>query len=205
MKFSFFRSLLLLVCINLSGCGFCLFGWCFVDEMEVKERTYDLENNSYTIVGDVDGEYTSHTFTLGKEQTIEELSFGIWDADTFRKYTAIKKIHILKDAALQTYREKYLIPGVGCPASFMNQNLQSLLLLPVSSAVGEELEAYDIPFDGRGTEFKLTGHYLKPRESYFLQGDKKWTLDLEDYESVVSNVGSARHKLHYFLVTSIQR
>ncbi len=188
---------------RLSSFSFCFFDLSSWDGLEVKEQTYDPVNKTYVVTGNLDGEFKFHAFRLGEKQSIEKLSFGIDDATTFRKYTAVKRIHILAESAIATYYEKYVIPGIGCPASFMNENLQNLLLLPVSKDIAAKLEKYDIPFDGRGTKFKLTGHYLTHDNSYFIKKGKKWTLDIEEYESVMSNVGSAQRKVNYFLVTSI--
>ncbi|MES2674488.1 MAG: hypothetical protein V4660_09615 [Pseudomonadota bacterium] len=183
--------------------NFCFFDLCSWEGLEVKERTYDPVHKTYVVTGNMGGEFNYHAFKLGEQQSIEKLSFGISDASTLRKYSAIKKVHILNESAIATYYEKYVIPGVGCPASFMNENLQNLMLLPVAQDIAEKLEQYDIPFDGKGTKFKLTGHYMTHDNSYFFKDEKKWTLDIEDYESVMSNLGSAQRKIHYFLVTSI--
>jgi hypothetical protein len=198
------KALVIVLSLSLYGCdSFCIGGTCFMDEPVLKERVYDEDKKYFHIELDRDGEFNSHTFRLGKLETIEQLSFGVHDAHLFRKYTAVKKIHILSNAALNTYRKQYLIPGIGCPASFMNQNLQSMLLIPANEAVAKQLEVYDIPFDGRGTAFKLTGHTMAHDSSYFIDNGKTFTLDLESYESVMSNVGSAQHPLHYFLVTDV--
>ena len=204
LQFHLYKALLVLLTLSLYGCdSFCIGGACFTDEAILKERRYEPDKNQFHLEVDRDGEFNSHTFTLGKLQTIEQLSFGVHEANLCRKYTAVKKIHILSDSALTTYRNQYLIPGKGCPASFMNQNLQSLLLIPANEEVAKQLDSYDIPFDGRGTSFKLAGHYMTHKESYFIDDGKTFTLTLEKHESVMSNVGSARHPLHYFLVTEV--
>jgi hypothetical protein len=206
MKYRLFALFIIcLVSLRMSGCrSFCVLGFCSTDGLEVNQQNYDPINKTYLVAGNLNGQYTSYSFKLGDKQSIEKLSFGIEDATTFKQYTAIKKIHILDDSAIAAYYEKYVIPKVGCPASFMNQNLQNLLLLPVSKGIAKQLEQYDIPFDGKGTRFKLTGHYLTPDSAYFLKSNgEKWTLGLIEYEDVFSNIGSAQRKVHYFLVTAI--
>jgi hypothetical protein len=204
MKFHALRMLFIIFLLGLSGCdNFCIGGACTGNAPIIKERVYEPAAQRFYIEVDRDGEFNAHTFKLGELKTVEHLSFGVHDALLLRKYTAVKKIHILSDSALNTYREQYLIPGKDCPASFMNQHLQSLLLIPANEAVAKELETYDIPFDGRGTSFKLTGHTMIHDNSYFIRKGKTFTLDIAKHESVMSNVGSARHPLHYFLVTEI--
>lgn len=191
----------------LSSCGgsFCIGGFCFVDEMKVEQRDYDPINNRYTIKGDVDGESTTHSFRMGDITRIDDLSFGVEDGAIYRDVTAIKSVSVLQPEAVQTYYNNYVIPGKSCPAWFMNKNLERMLLMPASDSVKAQLEDFDLPFDGKGTQFQLTGHPLEPHQSSFTTKDGKfYTLDLERYEQVHSNVGSARRKLRYFLVTSLE-
>jgi len=190
--------------VSISGCDNFCFGdnaVCFMDDIEIKERIYQPETNTFTVTLDAEGEFNSHQFTLGELQTIDELSFGISDASVLRKYAAIKKVHTLNATALKTYQQEYVIPGKDCPVSFMHQNLQSMLLIPANDEVAKQLEFFDILFDGKGTPFKLSGHYMKHKHSYFIDGGKTFTLDLPTYESAMSNFGSARHTFIYFLVT----
>jgi hypothetical protein len=204
MKLLTYRMLIIFLLLGLYGCdSFCIGGACFGSTPTIKERVYEPTAQRFYIEMDLDGEFNAHTFKLGKLTTVEHLSFGVHDAFVHRKYSAVKKIHILSDSALNTYRQKYLIPGIECPASFMNQHLQSLLLIPANEAVAKQLETYDVPFDGRGTAFKLTGHAMTHDNSYFIDKGKKFMLNIAKHESVMSNVGSARHPLHYFLVTEI--
>ena len=190
----------------MSGCDNFCFGdtpLCFRDEIKIKERLYEPESDTFTINLEADGEFNSHQFSLKPLQTIDELSFGVYDAAVLRQYTAIKKVHILSAAAFNTYQQQYVIPGKNCPVSFMHQNLQSLLLIPANDAVALQLETYDIPFDGHGTPFKLQGHYMQQKHSYFIDDGQTITQTLPAYESAMSNFGSARHTLHYFLVTEV--
>lgn len=196
----------LTILINLSGCDNFCFGdnaVCFLEDIEIKERMYQPEADTFTVTLEADGEFNSHQFTLGDLQTIEELSFGMRDAKVLRSYTAIKKVHTLNAAALKTYQQEYVIPGKDCPVSFMHQNLQSMLLIPANDAVAKQLELFDIPFDGKGTPFKLRGHYMQHKQSYFIDDGKTFTLSLPTYENAMSNFGSARHSFIYFLVTEV--
>lgn len=190
---------------GIYGCDNACFGGgpCGKDDIEIKERVYEPESNNFRVDLDDDGEFNSHQFTLGELETIDELSFGVHDAGPLRLYAGIKKIHILNASALKTYQQEYVIPGKDCPVSFMHQNLQNLLLVPVNDAIAQKLENYDIPFDGRGTPFKLEGHFMQHKHSYFIDDGETFTLDIPKYESAMSNFGSAQHKINYFLVTSI--
>lgn len=195
-----------LALLSLSGCDNFCFGdnaVCFMDDIKIKERIYQPESNSFTVTLEADDEFNSHEFTLSPVQVIDDLSFGISDASVLRGYGAVKKIHILSPSALNTYRQEYVTPGKDCPVSFMHQNLQSLLLIPVSDAVANQLETYDIPFDGRGTAFKLKGHFMQHKHSYFIDDGKTFTLTPPTYENAMSNFGTARHTLNYFLVMEI--
>lgn len=199
-------SLTLLALTGLSGCDNFCFGdnaVCFTDDIEIKERHYLPESNSFTVTLEADGEFNSHQFTLSPLQILDDLSFGVFDAETLRGYAVVKKIHTLSVSALQTYRQEYVIPGKDCPVSFMHQNLQSLLLIPANDAIAKQLEAYDIPFDGRGTAFKLRGHAMQHKHSYFINDGKTFTLSLPAHETAMSNFGTARHKFNYFLVTDV--
>ncbi len=192
--------------ISLSACDNFCFGdsaLCFVENIKVKERIYQPENHAFTLKLDAEGEFNSHQFTLAERQTIEELSFGVFSANVLEKYGAVKKIHTLNASALKTYHEQYVIPGKDCPVSFMHQNLQSMLLIPATGAVAKQLKSFDIPFDGRGTSFKLGGHYMQHKQSYFIDNGKTSTLTLPTYENAMSNFGSAHHKFIYFLVTEV--
>lgn len=202
----FIAAATLATLVSISGCDNFCFGdnaVCFMDDIEIKERIYQPEANTFTVTLDAEGEFNSHQFTLGELQTIDELSFGIRDASVLRKYAAVKKVHTLNAAALKTYQQEYVIPGKECPVSFMHQNLQSMLLIPANDAVAKQLEYYDIPFDGKGTPFKLSGHYMQHKHSYFIDDGKTFTLTLPNYESAMSNFGSARHTFIYFLVTEV--
>lgn len=195
-----------LILIFMSGCDNFCFGdnaLCFMDEIEIKERLYQPDSNTFTLNLEADGEFNSHQFSLKPLQTLDEISFGVYDAAVLRKYTAIKKVHVLSASAQKTYQEKYVIPGKNCPVSFMHQNLQSLLLIPANDDIARQLETYDIPFDGRGTPFKLQGHFMQQKHSYFVKDGEKITQTLPRHENAMSNFGSAHHKLHYFLVTEI--
>jgi hypothetical protein len=203
---SFFAAPILVALIGVSGCDNFCFGdnaVCFMDDIEIKERVYQPEANTFTVTLDAEGEFNSHQFTLGELQTIDELSFGIRDASVLRKYGAVKKIHTLNASALKTYYEQYVIPGNDCPVSFMHQNLQSMLLIPATDAVAKQLEFFDIPFDGKGTSFKLSGHYMQHKQSHFIDNGKTFTLTPPTYENAMSNFGSAHHKFIYFLVTEV--
>jgi hypothetical protein len=178
-------------------------GACGYDDIEIKERIYEPESNNFTVALDDDGEFNSHQFTLGELETIDELSFGVQDAGPLRLYNGIKKIHILNASALKTYKEKYVIPGKDCPVSFMHQNLQNLLLVPANDVIAQKLESYDIPFDGRGTSFEIEGHFMEHKDSYFIEDGEKVTLDIPQYETAMSNFGTAQHKINYFLVTKL--
>jgi len=196
------------LCLSLflTSCGgnFCIVGFCFVDEMNVEERIYDPLNNSYTVKGDVDGEDTTHKFRMGDITEVDDLSFGVEDDHVLGNVTVVKTVFVLQPAAVQTYYDNYVIPGKGCPAWFMNKHLERMLLMPASDSIKEQLEDFDVPFDGKGTRFKLTGHPLEPHQSSFTTKDGKfYTLDLQRYEQVHSNVGSAKRKLRYFLVTEL--
>ena len=202
----FIAAATLTILVSLSGCdNFCIGDnlVCFMDGIEIKERLYQPETKTFTVTLDAEGEFNSHQFTLGELQTIDELSFGIHDASVLRKYTAVKKVHALNAKALKTYQQEYVIPRKDCPVSFMHQNLQSLLLIPATEAIAKQLEFFDIPFDGKGTPFKLSGHYMKHNHSYFIDAGKTFTLSLPTYESAMSNFGSAGHTLIYFLVTEV--
>lgn len=202
----FIAAATLVTLASMFGCDNFCFGdnaVCFMDDIEIKERIYQPEANTFTVTLDAEGEFNSHQFTLGELHTIDELSFGIRDASVLRKYAAVKKVHTLNATALKTYQQEYVIPGKDCPVSFMHQNLQSMLLIPANDAVAKQLEFFDIPFDGKGTPFKLSGHYMKHKHSYFIDGEKTFTLTLPKYESAMSNFGSARHTFIYFLVTEV--
>jgi hypothetical protein len=202
----FITAIALVTLIGLSGCDNVCFGdnaVCFMDDIEIKERLYQPEANSFTVTLEADGEFNSHEFALSKLQTLEELSFGISDASVLRKYSAVKKVHTLNAAALKTYHQEYVLPGKECPVSFMHQNLQSLLLIPANDEVAKQMEFFDIPFDGRGTPFKLRGHSMKHKHSYFIDNGNTYTVKLPTYETAMSNFGSARHTIRYFLVTEV--
>jgi len=202
----FIAAATLATLVSISGCDNFCFGdnaVCFLEDIDIKERQYQPESGMFMVTLEADGEFNSHQFTLGDLQTIEELSFGIRDAKVLRSYTAVKKVHTLNADALKTYQQEYVLPGKECPVSFMHQNLQSMLLIPASDAVAKQLEFFDIPFDGKGTPFKLRGHYMQHKHSYFIDGGKTFTLDLPTYENAMSNFGSARHTFNYFLVTEV--
>src|SRR5690606_34726656 len=127
----------------------------------------------------------------------------ISDAAVIRKYSAVKKVHTLNAGALKTYHQEYVLPGKECPVSFMHQNLQSLLLIPVNDEVAKQMEFFDIPFDGRGTPYQLRGYNMRHKHSYFIDNGKTFTVSLPTYESAMSNFGSARHTINYFLVTEV--
>ena len=199
-------SIVLLTLIGISGCDNFCFGdnlVCFTQDVVIKERLYAPESNSFTVTLTADDEFQSHQFTLAPLQTIDELSFGVWDIAVLRTYGAIKKIHVLNASALHTYQQEYVIPRKECPVTFMHQNLQSMLLIPANDAVAQQLENYDIPFDGHGTPFKLQGHHMQHNHSYFIEDDEMIDLTLPKYETAMSNFGTARHQFQYFLVTGV--
>lgn len=177
---------------------------CTSDEIQVSQRQYDPQAGRFVVEGDVQGEFHHYDFRLEDEKTVEKLSFGVRDLPHLANYSVVKGIHILSDSAAKTYQEEYLRPGKNCPASFMNQNLETLMLLPVDEKMAAKLEMYDIPFDGRGAPFRLRGHYMHSDGTYFMDGDKRHSLRLPTHESVMSNFGSASHAMHYFLVTEVE-
>ena len=90
-----------------------------------------------------------------------------------------------------------------CPAAFVHQNLETVLLIPVNDDVSKELDVYDLPFSPDGTPFKLEGYFMTSRASYFIKDGEPVDLTLATHEGALSNVGSAQHLIHYFLVTHI--
>jgi len=169
----------------------------------VESRNVDVDRGEYTIRGEIDGDTVSHSFALAEGEVIEGLSFGLENAWAFRKYGGQKKIDMLSDFALDEYRRKYVIPGKACPASFMNRNLQSLVLIAATDRVASELEHFDLPFDGEGTRFRLNGHYLDHLSDRYMENGEKINLQAISHINISSNVGSAKRKVDYFLVTEI--
>lgn len=197
-------SVLLIMMLQLPACGnFCFFGICPGNSFDVSERNYDIENNEFTIAGETKGNDISHTYRLGEKKQIDDLSFGVTDADLFRKYGAIKQIDRLSSHALKTYMDNYVIPQKNCPAVFMKDNLEIMMLVAATDDIAIELEEYDIPFDGKGTEFSLTGHDLTHISNRYLENGKSINLTIPKTLGVSSNVGSTNRKIHYFLVTEI--
>lgn len=196
--------MLIALCCALASCdSFCILGFCSTKGLTQVERQLLPAENRYTVAGYLKKEFHSHSFVVSEEVTLQQLSFGIDEARNFQQYSAVKRIHQLNDQALKRYREEYLIPRKECPASFMNQHLQSLVLLPSNDNIATQLDVYDIPFDPTGTEFKLKGYYLTHEHSYFIRKGQKYNLSIVQHENVMSNVGSAKHKAFYFLVTAI--
>ena len=196
----------LLCMTSLSGCGnnFCVgTSFCTGGDFEAIERSISGDGTQYTIEGKIDGDTVSHTFALFEKEQIEALSFGVENAWSFRSYGGQKKIDVLSDRALNTYREKYVIPKKACPASFMNQHLRSIVLIAATDSVATELETYDIPFHGEGTKFALSGHYLEYLNDRYVENGERRNLQIIDHIKISSNVGSARRKVDYFLVTDI--
>lgn len=197
-------SFLFLMTLLLSACGnFCVSDICTGSELDVSERNYDSTINEFTIIGEVDGDDISHSYALNKEKNIDDLSFGVSDAKLFRKYGAIKKIDILNAKALKTYMNNYVIPQKNCPAEFMKDNIETMMLIAATDDIAKELEEYDIPFDGKGTSFNLTGHNLTHISNRYLENGDSINLTIPKTIGVTSNVGSANRKVHYFLVTKI--
>lgn len=195
-----------LLCLTLlAACdGFCIGdSLCGGDNFEATERSINSRGTEYTIAGKIDGDEVSHTFELFEKEKLEALSFGVENAWSFRSWGGQKKIDVLSDHALETYREKYVIPGKACPASFMNKNLQSIVLIAATQSVAMELEAYEIPFHGEGTEFALSGHYLEHMSDRYVENGIQQTRHIMDHIRIISNVGGARRNVEYFLVTEI--
>lgn len=191
---------------GLSGCGgnFCIgSSFCTGGDFEAIERSISSDGTEYTIEGKIDGDTVSHTFGLFEKEQLDALSFGVENAWSFRSYGGQKKIDVLSDRALNTYLEKYVIPKKSCPASFMNQNLKSIVLIAATDSVATELAGYDIPFHGEGTKFSLSGHYLEHLNDRYVENGKRGNLQIIEHINISSNVGSARRKVDYFLVTDI--
>jgi len=188
----------------LTGCeGFCVLGKCFTSDYDVTERRYDPDEGSFTLSGNYGDEIISHTYDLYEEESLTDLSFGMEDGGLLRKNGIIRQIDVLNETALETYRTDYLATGENCPAPFMNKNLQRLVLIGATESINDQLESYDIPFDGRGTEFDITGHFMKHTEGFFVKDEIKRGLTPAQSMSIASNMGSARRQLHYFLVTEL--
>ena len=206
------RAVILIACVLAfvyfkpsSSTNFCIGGLlCSADEIKISQRLYEPQAGRFVLEGEIGDEFHHFEYRLEDEQIVEKLSFGVRDVPLFADYSAVKGIHILRESAVKIYYEKYVIPGKGCPASFMNQNLETLMLLPVDENMTAQLEAYDIPFDGRGTPFRLRGHYMHDNGTYFIDDGKRYNLKLTTHESVMSNFGSASHAIRYFLVTEIE-
>lgn len=200
------KPLLIFTVLIATGCNgdFCIGErLCVGDELEVIERTLNQSDGEYTISGEIDGDTISHTFAMSERLEIEALSFGIGNAWSFRRYGGQRTIDVLEDHALETYREDYLEPGIGCPAWFMNKNLKSVILIAADDLVASDLDQFDLPFHGEGTEFSLGGHYLEHLSDRYIENGNPINLKIHDYIRISSNVGSARRKVEYFLVTDL--
>lgn len=190
-------SILLIIMLLLSACGNSPF------ILDVSERNYDTENNEFTIAGEAKYNDVSHSFKLSKEKKIDDLSFGIYEAHHFREYGALKQIDILSSNAFQTYMDNYVIPQKDCPAEFMKDNIETMFLIAATDDIAMELEDYDIPFDGKGTKFSLTGHDLTYISNRYIENGESINLTIPKTIRIISNVGGASRKVHYFLVTEI--
>ena len=181
----------------------CILGFCFGKDYELQSRELSTEDNTFTVIGYSDDELTTHVFNLGESRIYEGLSFGLDDPEIYKSLTAKKRLQILNAAAYKTYTEKYLRVSNQCPASFIHQNLESVLLIPATDTLSKELENYHLAFSPDGTPFKLEGYFLTPLSSHIIKDGERVELTLATHEGALSNVGSANHKIHYFLVTRI--
>ena len=121
----------------------------------------------------------------------------------YRELTARKRLHVFNDKNLNIYQNRFSGKQNQCPAGWVHQHLELVLLIPVDEEVERSLETFELDFDPNGTPFTLEGHFLTSRESYFMHKGKRYNVTLTKYESALSNVGSAQHPVRHFLVTSI--
>lgn len=181
----------------------CFFGSCVGASFEIQERNYSPGEGTFTITGYRGDEFTSNSFNLEPVQRYEGLSFGLEDATTYRELTARKRLHVFNDQNLKIYQTQFSGKKNQCPAGWVHKHLELVLLIPVDNDVERSLEVFELEFDPNGTPFALEGHFLTPLESYFLYKDKRYEVTLTTHESALSNVGSAQHPVHHFLVTGI--
>lgn len=212
MKNLVYIAIILFAASKLFNCGgasttsvgrMCFLSLCFGAEFELKDRELSAENKTFRVAGTTGDEYSEHLFVLGEHTTYEGLSFGMEDSDIHLAITAKKRLHILNEAAYKIYIEQYLRVKKQCPASFVHQNLETVLLIPASDSIDRALDGYDLPFSPDGTPFKLGGHFMKSDSAYFIKDGVRFNLTLATHEAAASNVGSAQHLIHYFLVTQI--
>lgn len=181
----------------------CVLSFCFGPSFELERREISEAEKMFTVTGYTDGEFTDHRFSLGEHGVYEGLSFGLEESNIYGSLTAKKRMHILNEKAYQTYLEKYLRVKKQCPAAFVHQNLETVLLIPASDEITQEFEDYDLPFSPDGTPFKFEGYIMTPKESYAINDGNRLELTLASHEGALSNVGSAQHLIRYFLVTHI--
>lgn len=181
----------------------CLFGKCSGDDFEIIERNYDPEEGIFAITGNKGDRFTSNTFDLQPARRYEGLSFGLEEASLYRELSVRKRMHIFNDRNLKIYQEQFSGKENQCPAGWVHQHLELVLLIPANEETERQLEAFELDFDPNGTPFALEGHFLKPRESYFVHKGERYAVTLAKHESALSNVGSANHPIHHFLVTGI--